>query len=170
MNKIQQCNEYVSQNKDNGLQIIICCIPCNFYSLFVSGIYRYVFVSRNCLGRELCRCCYQLLLHCFVKYSAGVLFAVKVWRLCKCIKLYFFACQQRIEFCTREKFFLFGYDIHDCTMHVWPGYHVIQTLIVLTIIFIKYMTLFETLKFVLSFRWHFCQHCYPHLNQYAVIR
>ena len=85
--------------------------------MFLSGIYRYVFVSRNCLGRELCRYCYQLLLHCFVKYSAGILFAVKVWRLCKWIELYFFACRQRIKFFTREKCFLFGYDIHDCTMY-----------------------------------------------------
>lgn len=58
--------------------------------MFLLGIYRYVFVSRNCLGRELCRYCYQLLLHCFVKYWAGILFAVKVWSLCKCIKLYLF--------------------------------------------------------------------------------
>lgn len=141
--------------------------------MFLSGIYRCIFVSRNCLGRELCRCCYQLLLHCFVKYSAGILFAVKVWRLCKCIKLYFFACWQRIEFCTREKFFLFGYDIHDCTMYNCMSDQVTMLFkhlcIVLTIIFIKYMTLCETYKFVLSFRWHFCQHCYPHLNQYAVI-
>lgn len=114
------------RTKIKGLQIIICCIPCNFVDLFLSGIYRYVFVSRNCLGRELCRCCYQLLLHCFVKYSAGILFAVKVWRLCKCIKLYFFCMLSKDWILHKGKIFpiwIWYTWLYNVQLYVWPGYH-----------------------------------------------
>ena len=107
-------------------------------------------MSRNCLGRELCRYCYQLLLHCFVKYSAGILFAVKVWRLCKWIELYFFACRQRIEFCTREKCFLFGYDIHDCTMYSCMSDQVTMLL--------KHLLCWPSFSLLIS-TWQFMKHC-----------